>query len=103
MIDKIRDRVISLSASLLDAMKLMDKIKVKMLFVFEGEQFEGIFTIGDIQRAIIKSTSLNSPVSAIVDKNKKYAYIRRFSFARFGVAWCILRRLGLTRFAYQRF
>lgn len=74
MIDKIKDRVISLSASLLDAMKLMDKIKVKMLFVFEGEQFEGIFTIGDIQRAIIKSTSLNSPVSAIVDKNKKYAY-----------------------------
>jgi dTDP-glucose pyrophosphorylase len=74
MIDKIRDRVISLSASLLDAMKLMDKSKVKMLFVFEGEQFEGIFTIGDIQRAIIKSTSLYSPVSAIVDKNKKYAY-----------------------------
>ena len=45
MIEKIRDRVISLSASLLDAMKLMDRIKVKMLFVFDGEQFEGIFTI----------------------------------------------------------
>ena len=73
MINKIKNRVISLSASLLDAMKLMDKIKVKMLFVFDGEHFEGIFTIGDIQRAIIKSTSLNSHVSAIVDKNKEYA------------------------------
>ena len=74
MIDKIKDRIITLSASLLDAMKLMDRIKVKMLFVFDGEQFQGIFTIGDIQRAIIKSISLNSPVSAIVDKNKEYAY-----------------------------
>lgn len=74
MINKIKDRIISLSASLLDAMKLMDNVKVKMLFVFKGEHFEGIFTIGDIQRAIIKNTSLNSPVSAIVDKNKEYAY-----------------------------
>lgn len=73
MITKIQDRVISLSASLLDAMKLMDKIKVKMLFVYNGIKFEGIFTIGDIQRAIIKNTSLNSPVSSIVDKNKEYA------------------------------
>lgn len=73
MITKIQDRVISLSASLLDAMKLMDKIKVKMLFVYNGVKFEGIFTIGDIQRAIIKNTSLNSPVSSIVDKNKEYA------------------------------
>ena len=64
MITKIQDRVISLSASLLDAMKLMDKIKVKMLFVYNGEKFEGLFTIGDIQRAIIKNTSLNSPVSS---------------------------------------
>jgi dTDP-glucose pyrophosphorylase len=74
MINKIKDRVIPLSASLLDAMKLMDKIKVKMLFVYDKEHFEGIITIGDIQRAIIKNTSLNSHVSAIVDKNKEYAY-----------------------------
>ena len=72
MIDKIKDRVIASSVSLLEAMKRMDEIRVKMLFVFSNDCFEGIITIGDIQRAIIKSVQLNEPVSGIVDKNKKY-------------------------------
>ena len=72
MIDKIQDRIVSPSESLLDAMKRMDEIKVKMLFVFEGEHFEGIVTIGDIQRAIIKNVLLSEPVSLIVDKEKEY-------------------------------
>lgn len=73
MIEKIKARVITPSATLLDAMKRMDEIKVKMLFVFSNEHFEGIVTIGDIQRAIIKNVQLGDPVSKIVGKNKKYA------------------------------
>lgn len=73
MIEKIKDRVINPFVSLLEAMKRMDEIKVKMLFVFDGGHFEGIVTIGDIQRAIIKNVQLNETVSAIVDKDKKYA------------------------------
>ncbi len=73
MLEIIKNRVISPSSSLLDAMKQMDVVKVKMLFVFTDEHFEGIVTIGDIQRAIINSVSLNSPLSAIIDKNKEYA------------------------------
>lgn len=73
VIDRIKDRIVDPSVSLLGAMKLMDDIKVKMLFVFSDEHFEGIITIGDIQRAIINNVSLESPVSAIVNKNKKYA------------------------------
>jgi len=72
MIGKIKKRIISPSVSLLDAMKRMDEIKVKMLFVFDGEHFDGIFTIGDIQRAIIKNVALTVPVSSISEKNKKY-------------------------------
>lgn len=72
MIEKIKERIISLDVSLLDAMKRMDEIKVKMLFVFDGERFDGIFTIGDIQRAIIKNVALTAPVSFISEKNKKY-------------------------------
>lgn len=72
MIEKIKERAISPAVTLLEAMKRMDEIKVKMLFVFDNEHFEGIVTIGDIQRAIIKGVPLNNPVSAIVDKNKKY-------------------------------
>ena len=72
MIENIWRRVTSPSANLLDAMKLMDEIKVKMLFVFDCEHFIGIVTIGDIQRAIIKNVALESPISAIIDKNKQY-------------------------------
>ena len=73
MIEKIKERIIAPSASLLDAMKQMDEVKVKMLFVFSDEHFEGIVTIGDIQRAIIKGVSLAAAVSVIVGKGKKYA------------------------------
>ncbi len=72
MIYKIANRCVLPSASLLDAMKQMDDMKVKMLFVFNEEHFEGIITIGDIQRAIIKGYTMDSPVSAILSKDKKY-------------------------------
>lgn len=72
MIDKIKERIINPSASLLEAMKLMDEIKVKMLFAFTDDHFVGIVTIGDIQRAIIKTVSLDSPIASIIDKQKKY-------------------------------
>lgn len=73
MLNKIGKRIITPSASLFDAMKLMDEIKVKMLFVFSGEHFIGIVTIGDIQRAIINNVPLENPVSAAIDNNKEYA------------------------------
>ena len=74
MIEKIKSRIISPSASLLDAMKQMDEVKVKILLVLEGEHFEGLVTIGDIQRAIIKNIALKEPVSRILNKNKIYGY-----------------------------
>ena len=74
VIEKVKERIISPMASLLNAMKKMDETKVKMLFLFSREKFEGIITIGDIQRAIIRNISLDSPISAIVDKQKKYVH-----------------------------
>ena len=70
---KIENRIINSGESLLFTLKQMDAQKVKMLFVFTEEHFEGIVTIGDIQRAIIHNVSLDSPLSVIVDKQKKYA------------------------------
>lgn len=75
MIERIKDRIVSLSDSLLDAMKRMDAIKVKTLFVFNDEQFEGIITIGDIQRAIINNIALKEPVGRILSKKKIYGYL----------------------------
>ena len=59
MIPKIQDRTVALSVSLLDAMKQMDRLGVKILFVFSGERFEGLLTIGDIQRALIKGVPMS--------------------------------------------
>lgn len=71
----IEGRIITIAESLLSAMKRMDEQHVKMLFVFEDDHFISILTIGDIQRAIVNNVALNSPVSGIVDCNKKYAHI----------------------------
>lgn len=75
MITKIKSRIIDPSHSLLTAMKQMDDGGFKTLFVFGDNQFEGLLTIGDIQRAIIKNIALSAPVRTILDKNKVYGFV----------------------------
>ena len=72
--EEIKKRTICQGASLLDAMKLMDENRVKTLFVFIGDHFGGMITIGDIQRAIIKNIDLNAPISEIINPDKIYGY-----------------------------
>lgn len=74
MIDSISRIVVSLETNLLDAMKAMDIQKVKMLFVFDNKHFVSILTIGDIQRAIVKNIALDTPISQVVRRNKKFAH-----------------------------
>ncbi|MCK9625396.1 MAG: nucleotidyltransferase family protein [Bacteroidales bacterium] len=50
----------------------MDSEGVKLLFVFDKDFFLGIITIGDIQRAIIKSVVLNESIFTILDSKKIY-------------------------------
>ena len=52
--DRITKRNIDIHASIIEALKKMDIEKTKVLFVFNEDRFEGLLTIGDIQRAIIK-------------------------------------------------
>ena len=74
IIQKIQNRIIEPECTILAAMKRMDEIKMKILFVFRSDNFEGILTLGDLQRAIIKGFSLTDSVSNIIDKNKIYSY-----------------------------
>ena len=71
----IEKQTIAPSSTLLSALKTMDERKVKTLFVVENEHFEGILTLGDIQRAIIKNISLSAHVNLILDKDKIYGYV----------------------------
>lgn len=74
VLEKIKNRIIAPDITILGAMKQMDEIKMKILFVYGGDKFEGILTLGDIQRAIIKGHSLTEAVEKILDRNKIYAY-----------------------------
>lgn len=71
-LQRINDRAIQCTMSVIQSLKKMDEIKVKMLFVFDEEKFLSILTIGDIQRAIINSVDMNTQVITILDKNKKF-------------------------------
>lgn len=72
ILEKIRNRAIQCTMTVIQSLKKMDEIKVKMLFVFKDEKFLSILTIGDIQRAIIKGVELNSQMDTILDLNKKF-------------------------------
>ena len=71
----VKKRSISPSTSLLDAMKKMDEVKSKNLFVFQEDRFVGLVTIGDVQRAIIKGVPLTNYVGQILGTNKIYASV----------------------------
>lgn len=71
--ERIEKRKISIHASIIEALKKMDIEKTKVLFVFDNNTFVGLLTIGDIQRAIIKSIDLTHEISIILDKQKIYA------------------------------
>ena len=73
-IERINKRKIAIDFTIIEALKKMDVEKTKVLFVFNILKFEGILTIGDIQRAILKGIDLSSPISMILDKQKIYAY-----------------------------
>jgi dTDP-glucose pyrophosphorylase len=75
MLDKVKSQSLYLNASILEALKQMDAEKVKMLFVFDGQHFVSILTIGDIQRAIVNNIKLDEPVVTILERDKKFAFV----------------------------
>lgn len=73
VLEKIQSRIIQSNLSVIGALKKMDQERVKMLFVYEGERFVSILTIGNIQRSIIKGVNMSTPVAEIVETDKTYA------------------------------
>lgn len=72
MLEIVDGRAIQSTTTLIQSLKKMDETKVKMLFVFEGEKFLSILTIGDLQRAIIKGIGMDASVSTFLDINKQF-------------------------------
>ena len=59
--------------TLLEALKQMDTVDKKLLFVFNRERFVNILSIGDIQRAILKNIPLDTTVDKILRKSTRTA------------------------------
>jgi len=70
---KIKSRKISKDCSLLNALKQMDDIDKKLLLVFDKDHFINVLSIGDIQRAILNNTPLDSSIYNILRVNTKVA------------------------------
>lgn len=68
--DKIR---IPPSATIQEALQQMDRCDGKLLIVIDEDIFRSLVSIGDIQRAILKGKSLDTPISDILRKEIKLA------------------------------
>lgn len=64
--EKILKYLISSKSTLTTALKKMDQERTKLLIVGSEKSFEGLISIGDLQRAIIKNINLNTPVANIL-------------------------------------
>jgi UTP-glucose-1-phosphate uridylyltransferase len=70
----ILQRVIKKDKSLTNALKIMDSTGFRSLLVIDdNDLFAGVLSIGDIQRAIIKTISLDTEISEILRQNPKVA------------------------------
>jgi dTDP-glucose pyrophosphorylase len=69
-----KEIIINPDATLLYALKQMDTIRRKLLLVHDDFKYIGLLTIGDIQRAIINSTELNTSISKIIRNDNIIAH-----------------------------
>lgn len=71
-----RKVLISPSASIQESMEVIDKESLRIaLVVDEGNRLIGTVTDGDIRRGILKHSSLDMPVSQIMNRNPKTAHL----------------------------
>jgi dTDP-glucose pyrophosphorylase len=71
---ELSNRSIKPNEIILNALKQMDVIDKKLLIVLDQNHFLGLLSAGDIQRAIIKNISLNTPIREILRPNIRVAH-----------------------------
>jgi len=69
--DRIKKRIITSDKTIIQTMKIMDDAYTKLLLVFDGDDFLGIITNGDLQRAIIANIPFDTPIGKIVSREGK--------------------------------
>lgn len=70
--NKIISRSTSSISTIRSTLKLMDNLSVKSLIILDNNKFNGLISIGDIQRAIINNKSLDTPIRDIQRKKIRF-------------------------------
>jgi dTDP-glucose pyrophosphorylase len=78
---EIKDFIIDEDASLIDAMRQLDNVARKVLFVLRKGRLAAAVTDGDIRRWILKKGVLESRVKQIANYNPKYLFVNKKSMA----------------------
>ena len=74
--ERIQKRIIDFNKSIIQTMKLMDEGFIKSLLVFKNDQFLGMITNGDLQRAIIANKPFDTEIGTLINNSeKKYALV----------------------------
>ena len=72
--EKINNIRIDYDCTLLDALKLMDETGKKLLIVFRKDKYFSLLSVGDIQRALIKQKSLETPLHLVLREDIEVAH-----------------------------
>ncbi|MCF8295998.1 MAG: NTP transferase domain-containing protein [Saprospiraceae bacterium] len=73
--NKLDNLLVNKEITILSALKKMDEIKQKLLIVVTDGKFDGLVSIGDLQRAIIKNLPMNTPIKRVMRRDIKYGKI----------------------------
>lgn len=71
----IQDISIDRNTSILSALKVMDKMHIKLLIVLDNNLFFSLLSIGDIQRSIISGVAMDAPVVQVLRKKVNVAKV----------------------------
>ena len=69
------ERSIEAQASLLEALRAMDRLDKKLLIVTRADRFHSLVSVGDIQRALIKGLALETPIENVLRGSIKVGHI----------------------------
>lgn len=74
--ERVQKRIIDSNKTIIQTMKMMDDGRAKSLLVFQNDQFLGMITNGDLQRAIIANKPFDTEIGNLVNNSdKKYALV----------------------------
>lgn len=78
----VKDFLIDEERTMIEAMRQLDKVAKKVLFVLRNGRFVAAITDGDIRRWILKKGDLDAKIKNIANYNPKFIYLKDKTIAK---------------------